>query len=103
MHRVSRVQHREDKPMNFVCYERIILIICDTNLNYCCSTPFLHDRETSRVQIRDDILRDGLVCFILCSRSSQVSLEADKPTRTPSLSFLTWEGNPLTSAAEIGI
>lgn len=70
--------------MNFVHYERIILIICDTNLNYCCSVLFLHNlhpspsppppppsRETSRVQIRDDILRDGLVHFIPCSRSGQ--------------------------------
>lgn len=87
--------------MNFVCYERIILITCDTNLNYCCSALFLHKHETSRVQIRDDILRDGLVRFIPYSRSGQVLLEIDKSTRAPSLSFLTWEG--LTSAAEIGI
>jgi len=83
-----------------VCYERIILIICDTNLNYCYSALFLHNCETLRVQIRDGILWDGLIYFI--PSSEDLSFSRGRQTIS-SFSFLTWEGNPLTSAAEIGI
>lgn len=75
-----------------MCYEWIILIICDTNLNYC-SALFLHNRKTSRVQIRDDILRDGLVCFIPCSRSGPSFSQGRRP-RSLSLSFLTEKVTP---------
>lgn len=43
-----------------------------------------------RIEIRNDILRNGLVCLIPCSGSH----EAGRPIWTTSLSSLTWKGVP---------